>query len=62
MYHVSAQGVDERMINALYYYCHGKLHIVTLTLHTTAIVNYIIVGVLKCTAECAYYLPQLLGT
>ena len=24
MYHVSAQGVDERMINVHYYYCHHQ--------------------------------------
>ena len=61
MYYVSAHGADERMMNVLYYYCYGKLHILALMLHTTAAVNYIIVGMLKCTVECAYYLPQLLG-
>ena len=45
MYYVSAQGADEHMINVLYYYCCGKLHILALTLHTTGVVNYIIVGV-----------------
>ena len=26
MYHVSAQGVDEHMINVHYYYCYNNIH------------------------------------
>ena len=32
MYHVSAQGVDERMINVDYYYYVAKIHLRSLSL------------------------------